>query len=321
MEQAPALQQAPEPQTNDQRIAAFANGFLEDIDNNQDPNQISQEEAAEEQPEVVEEQPEPEAEAQPEIELAEVEYEGKNYQVPPELREALLRQSDYTRKTQEVAASRKNLEAMQQATQQLMVQAEQFAPLNAQLFAMQSQANQLRGQLTQELLNSDPIGYNTTQGQLGLLMQDINGFYGHMQQMKAQYTQQTEALRSKQMEEGLPNLRKAIPDFDKQETKRAILEYAINKGLPQEALQYIAYSPAAVELIYKAQQFEKLSAKQIESSKKLQETVKGLPAVKPSGRPDKGAQTKQLQDQWKKDKGKLDSPAFDALLRQRINRS
>ena len=68
MEQAPALQQAPEPQTNDQRIAAFANGFLEDIDNNQDPDQIDA--ASEEQPEVVEEQPEPDAEAQPEIELA-----------------------------------------------------------------------------------------------------------------------------------------------------------------------------------------------------------------------------------------------------------
>jgi hypothetical protein len=41
----------------------------------------------------------------------EVEYEGKTYCLPPELRDALLRQADYTRKTQEVAQARKALEA------------------------------------------------------------------------------------------------------------------------------------------------------------------------------------------------------------------
>src|SRR5712671_4095938 len=41
----------------------------------------------------------------------EVEYDGKTYQLPPELKDALLRQADYTRKTQEVAQNRKALEA------------------------------------------------------------------------------------------------------------------------------------------------------------------------------------------------------------------
>ena len=50
----------------------------------------------------------PESEAQPE--LQEIEFEGKTYQVPPELKDALLRQSDYTKKTTEVSERQRVLE-------------------------------------------------------------------------------------------------------------------------------------------------------------------------------------------------------------------
>ena len=39
-----------------------------------------------------------------------VNYEGTEYEVPTALKDALLRQSDYTRKTQEVSEQRKALE-------------------------------------------------------------------------------------------------------------------------------------------------------------------------------------------------------------------
>src|ERR1700761_7141568 len=38
-------------------------------------------------------------------------YNGKTYSLPPELRHALLRQADYTRKTQELAGQRRAFEA------------------------------------------------------------------------------------------------------------------------------------------------------------------------------------------------------------------
>lgn len=41
----------------------------------------------------------------------EVSYNGKSYSLPPELRDALLRQADYTRKTQELAGQRRAFEA------------------------------------------------------------------------------------------------------------------------------------------------------------------------------------------------------------------
>lgn len=48
-----------------------------------------------------------------EPELVDVEYEGKVHKLPPELKEALLRHADYTRKTQEVAEQRRAVEAKQ----------------------------------------------------------------------------------------------------------------------------------------------------------------------------------------------------------------
>lgn len=48
-----------------------------------------------------------------EPELVDVEYEGKVHKLPPELKDALLRTADYTRKTQEVAEQRRAVEAKQ----------------------------------------------------------------------------------------------------------------------------------------------------------------------------------------------------------------
>lgn len=54
--------------------------------------------------------------AEPEVE--EVEFEGKKYTLPKEIKPALLRQADYTRKTQEVAEIRRAAEAERQAVEQ-----------------------------------------------------------------------------------------------------------------------------------------------------------------------------------------------------------
>ena len=49
-------------------------------------------------------------EPEPSDDLDDVEYEGKQYKLPKELREALLRQADYTRKTQDLANQRRGIE-------------------------------------------------------------------------------------------------------------------------------------------------------------------------------------------------------------------
>jgi hypothetical protein len=67
--------------------------------------------------------------------LEEVEFEGQTYQVPKPIKDSLLRQADYTRKTQEVAEVRRQVEAARasvtQASQRQMVLAQDIAQLGA----------------------------------------------------------------------------------------------------------------------------------------------------------------------------------------------
>ena len=49
-------------------------------------------------------------EGQPEDDTEEVDWDGAKYRVPKPLKDALLRQADYTRKTQELAEQRRTVE-------------------------------------------------------------------------------------------------------------------------------------------------------------------------------------------------------------------
>lgn len=59
----------------------------------------------------------------PDLDLEDVDYEGAKFKAPKGVKDAMLRYADYTQKTQDVAASRKELEQERQAlTQQVQVQ-------------------------------------------------------------------------------------------------------------------------------------------------------------------------------------------------------
>ncbi len=115
-----------------------------------------EEDTAEEVEDSAEEGEETESEAAPEEEAEEVEFEGKSYKIPKELKPALLRQSDYTKKTQELAEHRKlvadQLDFVQTQRKLLADASQDFADLRAAELELAkfSQIN------WQEIANADP---------------------------------------------------------------------------------------------------------------------------------------------------------------------
>jgi hypothetical protein len=89
--------------------------------------------------------------------LEEIEHEGKKYAVPPELKDALLRQADYTRKTQELAQQRQQSEA-EFAEQRSRIEAER-ANIQAagRLTAIDDRLAQYQGVDWQQLSQTDPV--------------------------------------------------------------------------------------------------------------------------------------------------------------------
>jgi hypothetical protein len=222
-----------------------------------------------------EQQPEVEAstESQAQPEFEEIEYEGKAYQVPPELKDAILRQSDYTRKTTEVAERQRALEQKElqvkafeaeksfrdsvkddfKAIDRLDYQIEQWKSVDVtgmsseEMWKLSRQVEQLKDKRA-ELSNS--------------LNQKWQGF----QQQQMQLAQEAK-------QKALDHVSKSIKGWGA-EAQKFIREYATSKGISAHALDNIG-DPVFVEILHDAASFKKLQAQTVQGK------VTSVPTVKP----------------------------------------
>ncbi len=331
MEPNQVVQQAPVPQTNDEKIGSFARGFLEDLESNQDTERLDPNDQPEEE---VEQQPEGEAEPQeevqeeaeeatpqePEIPMVEVELEdGKKVQVPEDVKPHIMRDKDYRQKTMALAEQNKAVAQLRQQVEQVAQLAEQLAPFNAQLFAMDNHAQQIQQSLTRELLQSDPIEFNRLQGELSLLYRNRDVLAANLDRQKAYIAEQSAEVRYRQLAAEAPKLFEEIPELAKPEVREQLGGWVKSQGLNQEEINYIGFSPAATKIAWKARQFDLMQKQQAASKQKLQTQAKTAPTVgKTSRAVDDGAKVKQLRHEWKKSGGSIQDEAFDQLLRHKL---
>ena len=318
-----AAPQAPEANAAPRTTMDIAQGFLKDIEENPDPDQIEPDEPLAEQeaePAAEQEEPEPEAETPNPDPVIEYEAEdGKKYQVPEALKPALMRDKDYRQKTMALAESRKQLEQLTANAQQIAAQAQQMAPYYAKLHAMENRAQQLERALASNELAQDPIEYNRTQGELAILLRNRDAFAQGLGEVQNQMEAQQAQLRAQKLALDAPKLLEEIPDIGKPEVQRALTEYAKQNGLTDFEISYLNYSAAGVRLAWKAKQYDAMVKDQAANRAKLAAKVQAAPtATKSSRAGGQSANTKQLQADWKKDGGNIHSPAFSALLRQKL---
>lgn len=319
-----AVQQA--PQAEEQSVGSLARGFLDDLDANPDPNQFDErqeevEQEAQEQPEEQEGEVQAEAEEatpqEPEIPLVEFELEdGSKVQIPEAIKPHVMRDKDYRQKTMAIAETRKQLEQLTATAQQLATQAQQMAPYHAQLFAMDSRANQIQQSLTQELMTNDPIEFNRMQGELAILLRNRDSLAGGLQQQTAYLTQQQNELRAKQLAIDAPKLFEEVPEIAKPETQKALAAHARSLGFSEAEIEHMNYSTAAAKVLWESLQFRAMKKAQETSKAKLQVQAKTAPTVGKTGQAIKSeAKSKQVLNEWKKSGGGRDSPHFRDVLR------
>lgn len=217
--------------------------------------------------------PEPDQPA-PEDELVEVEFEGKTHRVPQELKDALLRQSDYTRKTQEVAEARKQLESEQAFIQHQAQFQQQFSQDIAQLSAIDNQLKQYQQVDWAQALDQDPISANKAYIQYQQLQQTRNAMaqeLGFKQQQFAQAEQQRTAQAIQATRQAVEKLPGWTPQVDVELDK-------FTSGLPQYVRQEIAKNPAIYEMVMKAWKYDQLQ----NTKPQVEKRVANLPKpVKP----------------------------------------
>jgi len=272
-------------------------------------------EPVEETPETEEEQPTEEEESQPEEEDESLEEESEetsgedSEEADEEVEEDLLyavtvngveqevtleelmkgysRQSDYTKKTQEVSQERKQIESLQQK-------------YNSEVAQIQSERQQYMDNLQQIISNSagemekftnvdwtslkesDPIEYVTKREELREAQEKIQSFKNEQQVVFQKQMKDTESMRKTVMEEEHKKLVSAIPEWsDPNEQKKLasnLRAYGLEQGFSAEELGSLIDHRSVLVLI-KALKYDQMQNSDVKS-KKLKNKPKVIRAGK-----------------------------------------
>lgn len=226
------------------------------------------------------EQAEGEAETEEDA-LVEVEVDGATYLVPQELKDKLangMMQADYTRKTQEVAEQRKQVEALQQSLQvQAQVQ-QQFINEYAQLVSIDNMIQQYNSVDWNQLYESDPTEFVRMKEAVRDLKDSRVNLANQLSQKQQQQLQQQEQARIQALQEGSQVLAREIPNWSN-ELAKDLSTFIVDKyGMTADEVATIV-DPRHVKIIYDAYQFNKQKEKVNVANKK----VVNLPKVTKPG--------------------------------------
>lgn len=237
-------------------------------------------------------------------ELAEVEYEGKTYKVPPELQKALLRQSDYSRKMNEVKALETGVKQRAEQAETLVQGAGKLAQALAQIQMIDARLQAFEKVDWQSLRQEDPAQYAA----LATDLQTLRLTRAQAESQASAIGQEVNAGKSKALEESRAEMFKTLAkDFKGwgNEAGERITAYATQSGVKLETLQTLT-DPAVVIALEKARKFDELQAKKPE----LKAKAKALPPVLKPGAPRKADATADAMTRLRKSNSVDDAAAL-----------
>lgn len=242
---------------------------------------------------------ESEEESQEEEEFEEAEYEGKKYKLPKELKHALLRQSDYTKKTQEVAEARKTLDNDRQAIQKIRAAQEEEFKGYAEVYNLDLQLAEYSKINWDELIEQDPKTAMKLEREFKTLherriqrLQEI-----HKNESERSLKQQQES--AKREEETRTKLSREIKNWGT-ELEGKLTDYAKSQGIPEETIKgAIKYDATAVKILHKAHLYDQLLKKATQKPKAPEASapVKSIP-MKSSKVISSEPSDKDSMDEW-----------------------
>jgi hypothetical protein len=302
--------------TEDEAAQALLSRFQKKADEpaepENDPEVSSNEEVATEDPD----------EGQPEVvdDSVEVEYEGEKVKVPAKVKDALLRQADYTRKTQEVAETRKAIEAERQAMQFQMQFSQVSFAKQAELQNIDSQARAIV-QALPELWRANPEQASQYQAMLYELQGKGQQAQRELQQLHEEYQGQQREYMARKHEAAAKYIADAIPGYTPSSSMDVELaRYVEGKyNIPAQTLSMqLLDHPSLAVAFWKAKQFDDLQAKKPLVTKKVSQAPKTLaPGAAASQNSGQKVRIQEADARLKKS-GRLDDAreAFLARLRK-----
>ncbi|MCP4386306.1 MAG: hypothetical protein GY798_33675 [Hyphomicrobiales bacterium] len=211
-----------------------------------------------------------------ESELDEIEYAGKRYAIPKELKDGFMMQADYTRKTQEVATTRKELEERQQAFEQAIAARQESLTDQATITNIDGTLAQYQKVDWAQYQQEDPTAaeghwrqFQTLKGQRQQLADKIS----QSEQLRARKAQQETAKRVEETQQVLQrDIKGWGPDLAKKLT-----DFGLSQGFTQQQLIALNTDARAIRVLHKAYQADQLLNKR----KKGRRGTGGKGTIKP----------------------------------------
>lgn len=224
-------------------------------------------------------QPESEVSPSETADLAEVEYEGAKYQLPTKLKDALMRQDDYTRKTQDLATLRRETEqARELAIQQQLDSSfgESVAKESDQLKMIDAYLSQVQkvdwANMSTDQILRQKIEIDTLKEQREAIKAAIDG---KRNQFNEGVNQKRAELRAKAREVAA----KSIRDYS-EETEKDVIAWAKSEGLSEAEIDSVLLDPRSYKIMWKARQFDKVQAGTVKAT---ETATKAAKVLKPGG--------------------------------------
>lgn len=179
--------------------------------------------------------------------LEDIEWNGKTFKAPKGVKDGILMQSDYTKKTQAAAERQKALDAREaQIAQQADVTEDELRD-RAVMLSVSQQLSQYENVDWVALHRQDPVGYGEHHARYMQLQQAAQETAASLNAKQTERTQHAERDLATRVEETLKFASEKIPGF-KPELIGTLVQFAESVGIPEEAIKS-NWSPKFLNLL------------------------------------------------------------------------
>lgn len=235
-------------------------------------------------------------------EIEEIEFDGKKYQVPAELKDAFLRQADYTRKTQEVAEQRKQAEQyfanLQEKEQIIARNIEQISAIKQ----IDAQLQQIQQVDLIALSEQDPARAQQVYLYQQQLKDARNEQFRILQQSEAERLERNNQSYEKELVENYKILERDIPNWSP-ELAAKLADFGVNSlGFTAEEISQVS-DARLIKLLYKAYNNDQMLSR-AKRKKTEKQTIKPVSKVSKAKSSVSKLNDKSSIDAWMKARNK-----------------
>jgi len=214
-------------------------------------------------------------------ELVEFEWEGQLLEAPPAIKEALMRQQDYTQKTQELSAQRKaaDITASEIAQQRASIEFTQsMLPDLVKAQNLEQTAEQYQQLLRDNIDQLSATDIEKIRMERLKIHAERDGLVQSLTQRQQEHQQAQEQARVELLNKGTEVLRSKLPDWG-EAAQKSVHDYALNSGYTEAEISQVV-DPRHVEVLWKASRYDALQQGKTAAVK----AVQNAPTIKPKSR-------------------------------------